>query len=88
MSIKLKTADKKDVKHAQEFDLAMRKRLGRNGLDDWFTILDEAGCSKEAQILKEWFDKDRTETDALMDYHGRSEKPGSAKPVIEEVESY
>lgn len=88
ISIKLKTVDKQDIQHAQEFDVAMRKRLGQNGLDDGFDILDEAGCTNEAEVLKEWYDKDRTELDALLEYHGKSGKPKSARPVVEEVESF
>lgn len=76
VAIKAKTADRKDVRHAIDFHLAMRKRLGAGGEAKW---LDGAGRGQ----LRADYTKVRTELDALLEYYAKAMRFGSAKAFIE-----
>ncbi|KAF2034716.1 hypothetical protein EK21DRAFT_55929 [Setomelanomma holmii] len=76
VAIKVKTAEKKEVRHAAEFGREVRKRLGDGGEKRWIR-----GPGRER--LKEEWARERMEMDGLMEYYGKSVRFGSAKPFVE-----
>jgi hypothetical protein len=75
VAIKAKAVDKKEVRHAIEFGRNMRKRVGRGGESRW--IGDGGG-----RLREEW-EKDRGDVDAMLEYYGKSVRFGSAKVWVE-----
>lgn len=76
VAIKAKTADRKDIRHAIEFNQAMRKRLGAGGEVQW---LEGRGREK----LKGEYGKVRTELDGLLEYYAKAMRFATAKPFVE-----
>ena len=76
VAIKAKSADRKDVRHAIDFNAAMRKRLGVGGEAKWLE-------SASRQKLRVEYTKVRTELDALLEYYAKAVRFGTAKPFVE-----
>ncbi len=75
-AIKAKTAERKDIRHAIDFTIAMRKRLGPGGEAKW---LD----GNARQKLRADYHKVRTEFDALLEYYAKAVRFATAKPYLE-----
>lgn len=69
----MKTAERREVKHALEFSREMRRRLGRGGEERWL-----GGRER----LKGEFGKARAEVEALLEYYARAVRL-SKKPVVD-----
>ncbi|KAH7391922.1 hypothetical protein BKA66DRAFT_547861 [Pyrenochaeta sp. MPI-SDFR-AT-0127] len=76
VAIKAKTADKKDIRHAINFNREMRKRLGAGGEAIWL-----AGSRRQKMRLE--YSKVRTDLDALLEYYAKAMKFATAKPMVE-----
>jgi hypothetical protein len=75
IAIKAKTADKKEVRHAIEFSRAMRKRVGTGaGESRW--------VGEKGRLREEW-ERERADVDALLEYYAKSVRFGSAKMWVE-----
>jgi hypothetical protein len=79
LALKVKTTDRKDIRHAIDFSHGMRKRLGAGGEDRW---LGARGREK----LRAEYNKSRTDVDALLEYYAKAVRFGTAKPVVEPPE--
>lgn len=77
LAVKLKTADRKDVRHAVDFSREMRKRVGAGGGEERWLSGEERGR------LKAEFGKVRGEVEGLMEYYAKAVRFGSAKPHVE-----
>ncbi|KAH6000885.1 hypothetical protein HBI82_160660 [Parastagonospora nodorum] len=79
IALKTKSAEKKDVRHAIEFSRNVRKRWGRGGQEEWI------GGEGRAELRK-WWEKERMEVDAMLEYYGKTVRFGSAKMWVDTPE--
>lgn len=76
VTIKAKTAEKKDIRHAITFAREMRKRLGAGGEMRWLG-------GSERQKMRLDYGKGRAELDALLEYYAKAMKFATVKPAIQ-----
>jgi nucleoside-triphosphatase THEP1 len=79
VTIKAKTAEKKEVRHAIDFNREVRKRLGVGGEAKWLG----GGGGEELERLREEGARERMEVDGLLLYYAKNVRFGSAKPHVE-----
>ncbi|KAH7072799.1 hypothetical protein BKA63DRAFT_472998 [Paraphoma chrysanthemicola] len=76
VAIKAVKADKKEIRHAVEFNREVRKRLGVGGTEKWLVGGGLEHLRQEGQ-------KERMEVDGFLLYYAKSMRFGSAKPHVE-----
>ncbi|KAF2707106.1 hypothetical protein K504DRAFT_410991 [Pleomassaria siparia CBS 279.74] len=77
--IKAKSAERKDIKHAMEYNKAVRKRLGNGGEDLWI--------GERRRRLKNTYDNSTPELFAVLEYYSKLMKFGSPKTHMDMPES-
>ncbi|KAF1845633.1 uncharacterized protein K460DRAFT_377005 [Cucurbitaria berberidis CBS 394.84] len=83
VAVKAKGAERKDVRHAIEFNREMRKRLGAGGEARWFgTGGGGVGKGNEGKLKAE-YGRVRTEMDALLEYYAKAVRFGTPKPHVD-----
>ena len=78
VAVKVKEADRKTVRHAVEFSLAMRKRIGVGGESIWL------GTKEKSRVE---YGRNRTEVDALLEYYAQAMRWGKKAPIFEVPET-
>jgi hypothetical protein len=74
VSIKAKTADRKELRHAVEYYRIMRKRLGTGGEDRWL------GNRKRMRVM---YDGTSAELFQLLEYYGKAMRFATPKPHVD-----
>lgn len=86
VAVKVKDADRKTVRHAIEFSLAMRKRIGVGGENVWLGT-KEKGNGRGLERLRAEYGRNRTDMDALLEYYVQAVRWGKKAPVFEVPET-
>lgn len=75
VSIKAKSADRKEVKHAVEYYKAVRKRIGKGGEENWI--------GEKRALLRAKYDTPAPEVHQLLEYYAKPVRMMTPKPFVE-----